>query len=55
MERLDSEGYRHYEISNFAQPGAECRHNLNYWSDGEYLGVGTSAWSYLGGRRQKYQ
>ncbi len=53
MERLDSEGYRHYEISNFAQPGAECRHNLNYWSDGEYLGVGTSAWSYLGGRRQK--
>ncbi|HXL02129.1 MAG TPA: radical SAM family heme chaperone HemW [Candidatus Atribacteria bacterium] len=53
MEKLEREGYKHYEISNFAQPGAECRHNLNYWREGEYLGVGVSAWSYLEGRRQK--
>ena len=52
-EKLEREGYRHYEISNFAQPGAECHHNLNYWKEGEYLGVGVSAWSYLGGKRQK--
>jgi len=53
MEKLEQEGYIHYEISNFAQPGAECSHNLTYWRGGEYLGVGVSAWSYLGGRRQK--
>lgn len=52
-EKLEREGYKHYEISNFAQPGAECHHNLNYWKEGEYLGVGVSAWSYLGGKRQK--
>ncbi len=40
-------GYRHYEIGNFALPGAECRHNLNYWADGDYLGLGPGAHSSL--------
>jgi len=44
-------GFVHYEISNFARPGRECRHNLNYWRNGEYAGYGPAACSYLGGRR----
>ena len=40
-----------YEISNWARPGHECRHNLNYWRQGEYLGVGCAAHSHLGGHR----
>ncbi|MEN3186528.1 MAG: radical SAM family heme chaperone HemW [Atribacterota bacterium] len=53
MVRLREAGYRQYEISNFAQPGDECRHNLRYWSDQEYLGLGVSAWSYLKGVRER--
>jgi oxygen-independent coproporphyrinogen-3 oxidase len=41
-------GYRHYEISNWAQPGKESRHNLAYWKNQRYLGVGPGAHSYLG-------
>lgn len=44
-------GLEWYEISNWAKPGHECRHNLLYWSQGEYLGVGCAAHSHRGGRR----
>jgi oxygen-independent coproporphyrinogen-3 oxidase len=49
---LASEGYRHYEISNWARDGAECRHNMAYWRCTPYLGVGVAAHSYIGGHRQ---
>jgi len=42
-ETLRSAGYHHYEISNFARPGKECRHNLKYWRRDGYLGLGPSA------------
>jgi oxygen-independent coproporphyrinogen-3 oxidase len=48
---LESAGLRWYEISNWSRPGHECRHNQNYWRQGEYLGVGCAAHSHLGGRR----
>jgi oxygen-independent coproporphyrinogen-3 oxidase len=50
---LGGRGFIHYEISNFCLPGRECRHNLNYWRGGEYLGLGPAAASHLGGRRWK--
>lgn len=52
-KRLSDAGYLHYEVANFALPGFECRHNLLYWRNGEYVGFGPSAWTHLGGRRQK--
>jgi oxygen-independent coproporphyrinogen-3 oxidase len=51
IDILKEHGYVHYEISNFAKPGYECIHNLNYWNRGEYLGVGTGAHSFLNARR----
>ena len=48
---LAQNGYAQYEISNFAKPGYESRHNLIYWTDGDYLGLGASAHSHLNGRR----
>ena len=42
-ERLEAAGFAHYEISAYARPGAQCRHNLNYWTFGDYLGVGAGA------------
>ncbi|MFZ5590691.1 MAG: radical SAM family heme chaperone HemW [Bacillota bacterium] len=51
LDMAEASGLVQYEISNFARPGWECRHNLNYWLGGEYLGVGPAAWSYLDGRR----
>lgn len=45
IDFLESRGYHRYEISNFSQPGRECRHNLNYWHNGEYLGLGVAAHS----------
>jgi oxygen-independent coproporphyrinogen-3 oxidase len=45
------EGYRRYEISNWAKPGYESRHNLTYWRNEGYLGFGAGAHSYYGGRR----
>ena len=50
-EILESHGYRQYEISNYALPGRECRHNLGYWLGADYLGLGPSAVSAMGGRR----
>lgn len=44
---LEEAGYERYEISNFAKPGFACRHNLNYWDNGEYLGLGLNSHSAL--------
>ena len=51
VRRLEQTGYRQYEISNFARPGRESRHNLRYWRGQPYLGVGPGAHSDFGGRR----
>ncbi|MDD4775908.1 MAG: radical SAM family heme chaperone HemW [Syntrophomonas sp.] len=48
---LLSRGYQHYELSNFAHPGFQCRHNLTYWRGGRYLGVGVGAVSFDGRQR----
>ena len=50
-EILASYGYERYEISNYAKPGYECRHNLGYWERCEYLGVGIGAASLIGNQR----
>ncbi|MBQ5952906.1 MAG: oxygen-independent coproporphyrinogen III oxidase [Lachnospiraceae bacterium] len=50
-EFLASRGYERYEISNYALPGFESRHNMTYWTGGDYVGFGQSAASYLDGRR----
>ncbi len=47
-------GYRQYEISNFAQSGFESRHNLIYWNDDEYIGIGPAAHGFLKGTRYAY-
>ena len=46
-------GYRHYEIANWARPGKRCLHNLTYWRNGAWLGVGMGAHSHLGGMRSR--
>ncbi|MBR3763634.1 MAG: radical SAM family heme chaperone HemW [Clostridia bacterium] len=43
LELLARHGYQQYEISNFARPGAECRHNIGYWQQQPYIGLGASA------------
>jgi len=51
MERLEAGGYEQYEISNVARPGRRSRHNLKYWTDGEWLGFGCGAHSTRDGVR----
>ncbi len=54
MQSVGTEfGFHQYEISNFARPGFECRHNLNYWRGGDYIGLGPGASGYVDGRRYK--
>lgn len=50
---LARHGYRRYETSNYAVPGSECRHNLNYWRNGSYIGLGAGAVSSFDGLRLK--
>ena len=51
IEELELAGFKQYEISNFAKPGFECRHNLNCWANRPYIGVGPAAESYWKGNR----
>lgn len=51
VDRLTAAGYRHYEISNFALPQRESRHNSSYWRDVPYMGLGASAHSFDGRQR----
>ena len=53
MDTLEAAGYRQYEISNYAKPGCECRHNLLYWRNEPYIGAGPSAAGCVNGRRYK--
>ena len=53
IELLESCEFEQYEISNFAKSGCQCRHNLIYWNNQPYLGIGPSAASYIGGARFK--
>ena len=48
---LEEHGYKHYEISNFAIPGYESKHNVDCWNQNEYLGFGAAAHSYFNGKR----
>ena len=50
-KRLAAGGWAHYEISNFAQPGRECRQNMLYWTGGDYVGIGPAAHSHWEGVR----
>ena len=53
MERLEAAGYEQYEISNVAKPGRASRHNLKYWTDGEWMGFGCGAHGTAGGVRTR--
>jgi len=53
IDFLQSQGYEHYEISNFALSGYKCLHNLNYWERGEYIGAGAGAHSFIQGVRSR--
>lgn len=54
-ETLEKNGYEHYEISNFSKPSFYSKHNMKYWMDEEYLGIGPSAASFLDGKRFYYK
>ncbi len=53
IDSLTNNSYEHYEISNFAKPGFQCIHNLNYWNRGEYIGAGAGAHSFINGLRSR--
>ena len=53
IDRLALRGFKQYEVSNFAKVGYECAHNLNYWDNEPYVGLGASAVSYIDGVRAK--
>ena len=53
IEELEKAGFEHYEISNFSKPGFESRHNLVYWDNAEYYGLGAGASGYVHGIRYK--
>jgi len=54
IDELSLRGFKQYEVSSFSKPGYECRHNLNYWDNGQYAGLGASAVSYIDGVRSKF-
>ena len=49
IAELERAGFEHYEISNFSKPGFESRHNLMYWDNAEYYGIGAGASGYVNG------
>ena len=53
IAELEKAGFEHYEISNFSKPGFESRHNLMYWDNAEYYGIGAGASGYVNGVRYK--
>lgn len=55
VDYLNANGYKQYEISNFAKPGMECRHNLKYWTCQEYLGLGPASHSYFNNTRFSFK
>lgn len=55
VNELEKYGYNQYEISNFSKQGFEGKHNLKYWRDEEYLGIGPSAHSFIDGKRFYYE
>lgn len=53
LRELEDNGFEHYEISNFTKPGYESRHNLMYWDNSEYYGLGAGASGYINGMRYR--
>ncbi|MCW5208442.1 coproporphyrinogen III oxidase family protein, partial [Desulfobulbus sp. US2] len=51
QQALKQVGFKRYEISNYAQPGYQCRQSINYWQNGEYIGLGAGAVAFLNGTR----
>ena len=52
MKEMDKQGFHQYEISNFAKSGYESIHNLTYWNNDDYYGIGAGAHSYIDGIRR---
>lgn len=53
MDRLEEAGWEHYEVSNWARPGWRCQHNVSYWTNANWIGIGPSAASHVAGYRWK--